>query len=101
MTSGIMFDTWYIANICPLLHCRLYESPMKQATPVQKSISASKWAKTVTTEGLDDVRKCLIDKLDDIEAQQGCVFYIFHKYRNNQTKEGSIEGTKKQMKEGM
>lgn len=58
---------------------RLYESPVKSATPAQKSISSSKWVKTVTTEGLDDVRKCLIDKLDDIEAQQGCEIYIFYK----------------------
>lgn len=49
----------------------LYESPVKQATPEQKSVSSSKWAKTVIADGLqDDVRKCLIDKLDDIEAQQ-------------------------------
>ena len=73
----------FIFNLCPLvkissidvfsLHQRLYESPVKQATPTQKSITSSKWAKTVTTEGLDDVRKSLIDKLDDIEAQQGTV----------------------------
>lgn len=63
----------------------LYESPVKQATPTQKSITSSKWAKTVTTEGLDDVRKSLIDKLDDIEAQQE-----INKVRTYQRPEGRI-----------
>jgi hypothetical protein len=30
-----------------------------------------KWSKSLSVDGLDDVRGNLIDKLDDIETQQG------------------------------
>ncbi|CAB3981901.1 Hypothetical predicted protein [Paramuricea clavata] len=48
----------------------LYESPVKPATPVQKSVNSMKWSKSLSVDGLDDVRGNLIDKLDDIETQQ-------------------------------
>ncbi|XP_028418668.1 SLAIN motif-containing protein 2-like [Dendronephthya gigantea] len=48
----------------------LYESPVRPATPAQKSIPSLKWTKTSSVSGLDDVRGNLIDKLDDIETQQ-------------------------------
>ncbi|XP_046853436.1 uncharacterized protein LOC124446634 isoform X2 [Xenia sp. Carnegie-2017] len=48
----------------------LYESPVKSATPAQKSVNSTKWTNTLTVDGLDSIRGNLIDKLDDIETQQ-------------------------------